>query len=182
MKPTNFFLFIIALFLISTITFAQEEQENNSEPEEVHSGHEMHYNHFAVFAGSTYSLDAKKGFTTIGADYVRMFNSYVGLGVFGEAILADETEWILGGAFYVPIYQGLSFRVGAGAEFTKEVEPIEGGGVVIPELKTKTETLYRAGLLYTFHVGGLAITPSVDFDYVKENKFLVYGLNFGAGF
>lgn len=162
---------IILLLLVNVVLFAQ----NNS------AEHLAHNNHFAIFAGNTHSIDPKSDDLTFGADYVRGITSWMGIGIYGEAILAEQTAWIIGATLNFNIVSGLGFRTGPGIEFASHIPHVEGSHEILPS-ETSSEILYRAGLYYAIDAGDLVITPSVDFDLVKDQKFIVYGINFGASF
>ena len=48
--------------------------------------------------------------------------------------------------------------------------------------KSHVEFLSRIGSGYEFHFGQFSLTPSVNYDFVRNHDALVFGLNLGLGF
>ncbi|MGB5874302.1 MAG: hypothetical protein WBG80_13675 [Bacteroidota bacterium] len=149
----------------------------------IHGTHQPHMNHIAVFGGVTVNLEKKGSSPTIGVDYTRRLTDgkpILGVGFFGEAILAAHTEWLVGALFYYKPFPALWFRAGPGVEFiTGEAE---GGSHNDEHLSHSTEFVFRIGAGYAFNVGVFTLVPGIDLDIVREHTALVAGLNVGYGF
>ena len=156
---------------------------SDSALEAEHTSETAHQHHIAVFGGATVNLEKSGAHATIGLDYVFRLSegrSPFGIGLYGEAILAGHTEWVVGMlAVYYPV-DGLWFRTGPGVEFVTEDD--EGEGRAEGTLSHSGEFLYRVGAGYTFGVGRFTVAPSLDLDIVRAHASLVAGVNFGYGF
>ena len=170
------FLFVLVLLTISITAQSTENIESHEE----NSKHIIHNNHIAIFLGGTSFFKEDENHFSVGLDYVYRPNVEKpwAFSVFGEAIFAEHTEYLIG----FPIYYGFNnvwwFRAGPGIEIIQEEE--HHGGVV--ETKTEVEFLFRFGAGIPFHLGNYTITPSVDFDLVRNHDAIVWGINFGYGF
>ncbi|MBI5326153.1 MAG: OmpA family protein [Ignavibacteriae bacterium] len=131
--------------------------------------HEHHSNHIALFGGATTFQETKETFATAGLECEHRFkdlNYLLGIGLFGEAVLADETEYVAGIPIFIHPYKGIKILFAPGVSI----------------LKDNIEMIIRAGIGYDIFIGKFAITPGFNIDYVKEHIVLVYGLSFGIGF
>lgn len=170
------FLFILVLLTIS-IT-AQSSENIDSHRQNVQ--HIAYHNHVAIFFGSTTFFRKGESYFSVGLDYVHQPNVEKpwAFSIFGEAIFAEHTEYLIG----FPVYYGFNniwwLRAGPGIEIIQEEE--HHGDVV--ETKTEFEFLFRFGAGVPFHFGRYTITPSVDFDLVRNHDAIVWGINFGYGF
>ena len=109
---------------------------------------------------------------TLGADYERLLDpeGHWSLGLFGEAIFADQMEWLTGVMGTFSPYHRVVFAVGVGAEFH------ESHG------QRETDFLTRVGVAYIFHRGQWSLNPGVQLDFVRDETSLVWGLYIGRGF
>jgi len=185
---------LVLLLFFSSNTFAQHEE---TEHQRVHNstsaehGHNFHSNHIAIFTGATTELEEDKdSHFTLGVDYVRRVtkSGRLGIGVFGEVIFGEHTEWVFGIPFYVYPIKNLWLRVGPGLEIHEEKEKShssvqsETGMAKGSKTETKTEFITRAGLGYEFEVSGFIIGPALSIDFFRNKTSLVWGVNFGKGF
>ena len=146
----------------------------------VHLQHEVYHNHVAVFLGvTTFDRNGNSHFS-LGADYIHRWdpNNPWAFGLIGEIIFADHTEYLLALPVYFHVASQWWVRAAPGVEFIQEEEHHGEEHTY----KTQTEFLLRIGTGYAFHIGRLVLTPSVDFDFVRNNDALVWGLNFGYSF
>jgi len=80
----------------------------------------------------------------------------------------DGTTIALGAVYYSP-YPGWRLGAGVGQE---EVNGRHG----------YTETLYRLGVAYHFHIGKFGLAPVVNVDHVDGEEAFVFGLAFTRSF
>ena len=143
----------------------------------------FHANHLAVFTGAT--SDEHGTELTLGAEYVRRFGSQGrwGLGGFGEAILAEHTEWVLAGSLSFFATNEFWLQTGAGVELFKEVtSETDGARSAEGKVEAKSSFLVRLGLGYNIELGNLTVAPVVFLDLVRNTQTLVWGVNLGTGF
>lgn len=151
------------------------------------AGHAFHGNHAALFLGATVGTEGL--FPSLGVEYERRLPSQGGMfGVtaFGEFTAATTPFLILGAGVVLHPFGQLRLMAMAGAEIalgaeetTEEVThrvqvQAEGGGAAAP--------LARVGAAYDFHLGKIAISPSIFVDYAHEHFTPVGGLGIGMGF
>ena len=95
-----------------------------------------------------------------------------------EAVFAEHTEYVIALPIYHYIMGEWWLRAGPGIEIIQQEE--HHGNEV--ETKAHIEFLFRIGTGYSFHVGNIVWSPSVDIDLVRNNDALVWGLNIGYSF
>ena len=172
----KFTVLILVLFFFCSFSVSAQEEDYDIEvthesAEEVHS-HHFHKNHFGVFVGATTELEKDEDtHFTLGVDYSRRVTSdgRFGIGVFGEAIFADDMEWIIGVPLYFYPTNNFWLRAGPGVEFHKE--ETESGN------ETEAEFLIRTGVGYTLEFKKFAIAPSISVDFLRNKTALVWGIN-----
>jgi hypothetical protein len=179
------FLILLCMWFAGARALAQHQEVESPQ----HQSHDhFHHNHLAVFGGGTTKLEgSEETHFTVGADYVRYFppSGRWGISVFGEAIFAEHREWVFGVPVFFKLNKRLWLRAGPGMEILQaEEENHSGENGEGEESKTKTESefLFRIGAGYNFEVGALTIAPSLDFDTVRKEVSLVWGINIGKGF
>ncbi len=96
-----------------------------------------------------------------------------GISVFGEAIFAEHTEWLIGVPVVYRANDKVWLRAGIGMELVRNAAE---------ELEIHKDPLVRVGGGYDFHMGKLTLSPSLDIDIVRKHAALVAGLNIGFGF
>lgn len=173
--------YTLVLILFCTINaFSQEldsEIESNHETDgEVHSPH-FHRNHVGVFVGATTELEEDEDtHFTLGIDYTRRITNdgRWGIGVFGEAIFADDTEWLFGIPLYFYPTNNFWLRAGPGVEFHKE--ETESG------TETEAEFLIRTGIGYSIEFNAFTIAPAISVDFLRNKTSLVWGIHIVKGF
>ncbi|MCK5456623.1 MAG: hypothetical protein KAI45_05800 [Melioribacteraceae bacterium] len=174
----KFFLLLGFIIFILDSTNAQSSKNDNSHKE--NSQHILHHNHVAIFLGSTTFFKKGESHFSVGLDYVYRPNVEKpwAFSIFGEAIFAEYTEYLVG----LPVYYSFNniwwLRAGPGIEVIQEEE--HHGDEV--ETKTEVEFLFRFGVGVPIHLGNFGITPSIDFDLVRNHDAIVWGFNFGYGF
>jgi len=168
-------LSLILLLFCTINSFSQDfdsEIESNHDSEgEMHNAH-FHRNHFGVFLGATTELEEDKDtHFTLGIDYTRRItnNGRWGLGVFGEAIFANHTEWLFGIPLYFYPTNKLWLRAGPGVEFHKKKK--ESGK------ETEAEFLIRTGIGYSIELNKFTIAPSFSVDFLRNKTSLVWGIS-----
>jgi hypothetical protein len=169
---------IAVLALLSNPLFAQFE--HNEETHKVE-----HKNAAALFVGTTIIKPSGFNLPTIGLEYVREVNYFLGIGIITEVEIGShivqknedgsaETEVERKGAFlvlpavYVRLLKGLVLSGGYGVEF----EDNENLGLL------KVSLGYE---LFLEHPRWI-IVPSISWDHTKHFDGLVYGVNFGYVF
>ena len=166
------------MVLLTISITAQSSEDTDSHKE--NTQHIIHHNHLALFLGGTSFFKESENHFSLGLDYVYRPDTDKpwAFSVFGEAIFSEHTEYLIG----LPVYYGFNniwwLRAGPGIEIIQEEE--HHGDVV--ESKTEVEFLFRFGAGVPFHLGVYTITPSVDFDLVRNHDAIVWGINFGYGF
>ena len=149
LRPGRAFLIVV---YVSILAVAQTAQ----------SAEEFKPNTVGLFLGAT---DEDGGSTefTYGLEYGYKFTPRFGAGVVYERIDdghdGDGVE-VLVGSFYFSPAPGWRLGLGAG------IEDIDG----------ETETLYRFGIAYHFHVGGFGVAPVVNLDEVDGKNPVVFGI------
>ena len=177
-KDTSIIKYFLSIYLFVGISIISASSINEKAKE--NSEHIIHNNHIAIFLGGTTFFKKGESHFSVGLDYVYRpdVEKPWAFSLFGEAIFAEHTEYLIG----LPVYYGFNniwwIRAGPGLEIIQEEE--HHGDVV--ETKTEVEFLVRIGVGYPLHVGAFTITPSLDFDLVRNNDAIVWGINFGYGF
>ena len=179
---------LVLILFFSLNAFAQhEETEQAGTHDSVSTGHDHHFhpNHIAIFTGATTKLEGKNDTDfTLGADYVRRFSKsgLLGIGIFGEAIFADHTEWLFGIPLYLYPLHNFWLRAGPAIEIHEKKKKSESAMSGKSKTETDVEFVLRTGLGYDIEVGGFTIAPNLSFDFLRSKTSMVWGLNFGKGF
>lgn len=174
MKKIYFFCFTIIIGIsILNARPINKEDKNISQ-------HIIYHNHVALFLGNTTFFQKSESHFSIGVDYVYRPNVETpwAFSLFGEAIFAEHTEYLIGLPVFYSFHNIWWIRAGPGIEIIQEEEH----HATEVETKTKVEFLFRFGMGYPFHFGSFTLTPSIDFDLVRNNDAIVLGLNIGYGF
>jgi len=134
------------------------ESVETAEPEEK--------NILAVFAG--YTSERGEGGVTIGLDYERRINSWLGIGGFGEVVLGSDPASAFGvGPYFRPI-EKLVLVVAPGIEF---------------ERGDSGRAMLRLGGAYDlWEWNGMTIAPAAYADVFRDSVALVFGFNFAWGY
>ena len=168
----------VVLILLSNPLFAQLEH--------IEKSHKVEYkNTLALFVGNTIIAPSGFNLPTIGVEYVRELNHYLGFGIIAEVELGSHiveldddgdmiSEVSREGAFlllpsaFTRIYKDLILIVGYGVEF----EDHENLG------------LLKIGLEYKLSLKNprWLVLPTVNWDHTKLFNGFVYGVNFGYKF
>ena len=157
------------ILLFNICVFGQEKADTGDE-------HKI-MNEIFVFVGGTSYVDHQGDYFSTGIDYARRLSEHTGIGIWGEAIFAEHTEWTFG----VPLYyfnNHFWVRVAPGFEILQEAKDPHHPH----ETESATEFLLRAGAGFAFHYGEIVIAPSLDADFVRTTVALVYGVNLGYAF
>jgi len=113
-------------------------------------------------------LDNGETENVLGIEYEYKFNSQWGIGaVYEKASDAHHGDGItskIASLYYHPVGD---WRIGAGF-----------GDEKIGGVHPHSENLTRLGVSYDFHVGGMGIAPSLNFDRVNGHTAKVYGVAF----
>ena len=172
----NVIYIILLMAMLGNINLQAQSETHESVKD--HSTH-SYQNEIAVFIGATSQSERPGTHFTLGADYLRLISPDApwALGIYGEAIFAEHTEWVAGVTVLYLVTDKFWLRTGPGVEILQEA--VEGSH---DQTEKKTEFLYRVGMGYSFHLGGLTIAPSLDFDFVRHHDALVWGINVGKAF
>lgn len=167
MKHTLQILFLL-LFCSTLAKVASTQHEDHH-----NDVHHSHHNHLAVFIGNTFQIEHSSNAFTVGLDYMYFFpkSEHWGISAFGETIMADHTEWLLGIPAIYKFKKGFWLRGGPGIELAKDHHN-----------DIEYYFLMRLGGGYDFHLKKLTLSPSIDFDGLRKHPALVFGLNVGFGF
>jgi len=177
----------LLLFFCSSAFVQGEETEYDRAQGAGAEAHDAHYhpNHISIFVGATTKLEGDNDTDfTLGADYVRRFlkSGRLGIGLFGEAIFAEHTDWVFGIPLYVYPYKNFWLKAGPGLEFHKKKEKSSSERSGKSKTETDTEFLIRTGLGYDIELAGFTIAPTLSFDFLRSKTSMVWGLNLGKGF
>ena len=170
--------FLVILVLVTIIINAQSSENIDSHNE--NSKHILHHNHAAIFLGGTTFFKKGESHFSVGLDYIYRPNVEEpwAFSIFGEAIFSEHIEYLVG----LPVYYSFNniwwLRAGPGIEIIQEEEHHGDEVGTITEI----EFLFRFGVGVPFHLGNFGITPSIDFDLVRNHDAIVWGINFGYGF
>lgn len=171
-------LLIAVLTLLSKPLFAQFE--HNEESHKV-----VYHNAIALFYGNTIIKPSGFNLPTIGVEYIREINHFLGAGFMAEVEIGshivqvdehngdktnvDRTGAILMiPALFARVYKGLIVSVGYGVEFEKN----ENLG------------LFKVSLEYKLYMKNerFLVLPTVSWDHTRRFNGFVYGVNFGYVF
>lgn len=190
MNKVLLMILIASISLTAQILFAQETGYNNHEQSNIH-----HRHHIGLFLGGTSSLDNGTAHFTAGLDYEFKFvtKPVFGLGLLAEGIFSTENEYIIGLPVIVHPWNSLKIWVAPCIEIPektkspiKEYPPdkIKHNEILstVSEEADGSHFLLRIGAGYDILIGKMVLTPSLCFDKILDNTFLVYGLTFGIGF
>jgi len=112
-----------------------------------------------VFIGDT-TEDRRDGIT-LGAEYEYRFSEPFGIGVTAEHVSGDFDTNVI--ALPIALHRDRwKLYAGPGMEFADGDE----------------EPLFRIGVEYGFHFGGLEVSPQVDVDFVDGEQLFVWGIVF----
>jgi hypothetical protein len=176
-------LLILAVVLVFRIPLLSEEEEHG----EAHE-HHFHDHHLGLTLAATTHLEEGGGtHFTLGAEYEYRLSQLIGIGLIGELIFAEHTEYLFVLPLYVHATESLWFRAGPGFEVTRHSEEKPHCSCKEdqdPEHYTsnKAKFLMRIGVGYNIDVGGFIITPTVDIDFLRTQTSLVWGIVIGRGF
>ena len=178
-------IYLIIFLFLGYVCYSQEtekhESTEQSESHESHESHSLHHlNHVALFAGTSIIMNGSSGEFALGFDYERRLNFWseaIGAGFMVETVFAEEQEWLTG----ISLFLHPSSSIGLKLNITPAIafEKIKEEPDVI---KSETSFFLRLGLAYDFHIKNISITPTLNFDLMKEHTVAVAGMSFGIGF
>lgn len=166
-KMESWLKIVVLIFIMFTYSF-----DVSALPVSSHNKAHKHNNHLALLVGNTSQKKYSSNKLTFGMDYTYFFQNseHWGISAFGEMILGQQTEWLLG----LPVVYKLNnfwLRSGPGIELAKD----QGN-------KIDYYFLLRFGGGYDFHFKKFTLTPTIDFDGIRKHPALVIGFNIGYGF
>ncbi len=180
----------------------------NTNAEEAH-GHKVHEHHAGIFLGGTTNTDIAFEFNfTVGIDYEYRFihtTPNVGIGLIGEIVLAEHTEYIAALPLFIHPWQGLKLFFAPGyitasdshtTDHTLETgdtqtHKFEANDVLLAGTESALEEnishsnshfFVRFGAAYDFHYQQFSISPTISADIIESTVFVVYGVGLGIGF
>jgi len=128
--------------------------ETTTEPDELK-------NIVGVFGG--YTTERGEGGATLGLEYERRINSWLGVGVFGEVIAGDHAASAFGAGVYLRPTEKFAFVVMPGVEF---------------ERGESAQFMTRVGAIYDLWKSGRTIlVPAVYVDLFRGRAAFVVGLS-----
>lgn len=174
-------LIFIALFLVLTSPlFAQSEHHDDAN----HAKTE-HSNVVALFIGNTMIKPSGFNLPTVGIEYVRKLNHFLGIGIMAEAEIGSHIVQVnehngnimqvdrkgailLIPAIFAHVYKGLIVSIGYGMEFESQ----------------ENLNLLKVSLEYKFTMkrDRFIVLPTVSWDRTERFEGWVYGVNFGYKF
>ncbi len=168
---------------------------------------EVHPHHAGIFLGGTTDTDIAFEFNfTLGIDYEYRFihtTPNVGVGVIGEIVMAEHTEYIAALPLFVHPWQGLKVYFAPGyitASAVDHATPtgetptaqklmpqdriLAGGESNLEEnvVESNSHFFVRFGAGYDFHYQQFSITPTISADIIESTVYVVYGVGLGIGF
>ena len=169
------FLITLLCCYFTSLTYAQHQDEAHQEKTKHHHHHK---HHVAVFNGATSNFSHHNTHYAIGLDYEYRVGDFLGTGIIGEYVAVEKGEWIGG----IPIFM----------HFTKNMKMVVAPILINKEehhtddhhhaeTSREADIAIRLGGSYSFHLGSVALSPTVNYD-VGESHALVYGLSVGIGF
>ena len=177
MKNLISLLFVLTNVSLFSLVYAQHTEHTVHASDDQHHESKSHHNHIAVFNGATTNFKYDVTSYSLGLDYEYYINS-MGIGLFGELIFAEETEFLTGLSASYQI-GNVKFMTGPFVEFAKSHEALT---------TTHDEELHhkfgvRVGVAYNLHLNKLSIAPGLYTDYIEGGTWvLVYGVGVGFGF
>jgi hypothetical protein len=149
-----------------------EHSAESKEDGEHGEAHGHHKNHVAFFLGSTQAElhhgERDDPQFTLGVDYERRLNEYVGVGALLDAVVEGHREVIIG----IPLFLHAGSLKGL----------IAPGGERVRETGN-WEFMTRFGILWEFEISSSwSLAPVVQYDVTEEGGTWVLGLGFGKGF
>jgi hypothetical protein len=188
-----FYIFLCLLISFSSFTLAEEQNYTDHSNED---SHHVHSNHIAIFAGLTSNLEHEHTDFSLGLDYehrLPRWHNLLGIGIFGEIVFAEHTEYIVGVPVFLHPGGGLKFWLAPGLLMMETVADIPREHFILKENNNRLladsesssigqEFLIRLGVGYDFHIKNISISPAMSADIINGHLALVYGIYFGIGF
>jgi len=131
---------------------------------------QTHPNHLSLFTAGTWE-DEEVAFT-LGLDYERRINGFLGLGAVVERAFGHIDATTLLAVADLHLWRGLAVQTGPGAEF------IDGRG----EEKDEQVFVYRIGALYELEFGRATLSPQLHYDVTTDEHAVVFGVATGFNF
>jgi len=142
------------------VVLEEPEEFGGGEPAEAEEPDEYR-NLTAVFVG--YTTERGEGGATLGLEYERRVNSWLGLGAFGEVVYGDHPASAFGGGVYLRPTEKFAFVVMPAIEFQNG----QSG-----------EFMLRAGAIYDLWQSGRTIlVPAVYVDLFRDTTAFVLGFS-----
>ena len=176
---------ISLLFVLTSVSFfsfvnaqhKEHNEHNEHAADDKHHESPSHHHHIAIFNGASTNFKYDVTSYSLGLDYEYYIDN-VGIGLFGELIFAEETEFLTG-LFASYKIGHIKLMTGPFVEFAKSHDA---------HATTHDEGFHhkfgvRVGLAYNFHLNKLSIAPGIYTDYIEGGIWvLVYGVGVGFGF
>ena len=138
-----------------------EEEDGGGHGGGTTTEHEDLKNIVGVFGG--YTTDRGEGGATLGLEYERRINSWLGVGCFGEVIAGDHTASAFGAGVYLRPTAKAAFVVMPGVEF---------------ERGESAQFMTRVGVIYDVWKSGRTIlVPAVYVDLFRDRAAFIVGLS-----
>ncbi len=159
---------LLVLLLMGALTPAAWATETTTPGgDDPHAKTHHHNRHAALFIGQTRHHGHNT--FTLGGDVAYRFKAFhhrLSGGAFIDATFGDSQHTIVGPALFIHPLSHLKVMVAPAVEFKKG----------------HSHTIFRAGIGYDVSVGGLALTPAYNIDFIGGEAVQVYGLTLGIGF
>jgi hypothetical protein len=183
------FSFLTILTLISSVAFAEESIHDSHFTKEDHLSHR---NHIAIFSGLSTNMEHEHTDFSLGFDYeyrLPLWHDIIGIGIFGEMVFADHTEYIVGVPVFLHPSGGLKFWLAPGLVMLETTQQLESHtfhkknmNKLLSESDDSSmeqEFLIRIGIGYDINIKNFSITPALSADFINGHLALVYGIDFG---
>jgi hypothetical protein len=180
--------FVFLLISIGSAAFAEE----NSSIHSTEGNHQAHRNHVAIFTGLTTNMEHENTDFSLGLDYeyrLPIWHDILGIGIFGEMVFTDHTEYIVGVPVFLHPSGGLKFWLAPGLVMMETTEQSEAhtfhknnSNKLLSDSDASSmeqELLIRIGVGYDISIKNVSITPAVSADFINGHLALVYGIYFG---
>jgi len=196
MKISTILFFLAISIILNVNAYADDHHNTGATYDATEEEHHTHSNHLAIFSGLTSNMKHEHTDFSLGLDYeyrLPMWHDLIGIGLFGEVVFAEHTEYLAGIPIFLHPVGGLKFWAAPGllmmevADHTTEEHLFHksNNNELFADGESTTieqEFLIRIGFGYDFHVKNVSISPALSADIINGHLSLVYGIYFGIVF
>ncbi len=152
-------------------TVEAEQQRQEAEESEGEVGEEEEpKNEIAFSIGSTEAEEDEEGEKgdpdfTLAFDYERRLTKLIGVGVLVDWVAEGRREFLIGVPVFFHPWKGARFELAAVVERVREDK--------------EYNPVLRTGFGWVFETKSISITPTIIYDFVEGQNFVVIGVGFG---